>query len=289
MGKQYCSELKSRRLITISGSEAATFLQGILTCDVEKILSNKAGFSGLLTPQGKILFDFILVRLGSEFILDVDGQLVDDLIKRLTFYKLRADVTIKNGSCDRRVFALYGSNAPANISPDASAIIVADPRLAELGSRYYCAAPPSLDHSQTPDFDYDAHRILIGMPEGGIDYAYGKAFPHEALYDQNGGVDFAKGCYVGQEVVSRMHHRASARKRVVQISSDDYLPKEGTKIKVLDKSVGAITSITGNNGLALLRLDHIKDALDGGQVILADNITIDVKIQPWTNLSWPGE
>ncbi len=134
--------------------------------------------------------------------------------------------------------------------------------------------------------DYEAHRISMGMPEGGLDYAYGDTFPHEALMDQYGGVDFKKGCYVGQEVVSRMQHRGTARSRVVMVGADE-LPAAGTEIIADGKPCGKMGSSAGGKGLALLRLDRVKDALDNGGAVLAGGTNISVSIQPWAKFGWP--
>ena len=124
--------------------------------------------------------------------------------------------------------------------------------------------------------------------EGIADYAYGDAFPHEVLFDQFSGVDFSKGCYVGQEVVSRMHHRGTARKRIIMIKSDRQLPEPGTKIMAGTKPVGETGSSSGTIGLAMLRLDRVKDAIDAGVGMHADDIEVNASIQPWANFDWPG-
>ena len=235
-----------------------------------------------MSPQGKILFDFFLIRDGEEFLIDIDGAQVDDLIRRLTFYRLRADVQFEPGGEDFGFYAIWGGEKPDH----ASQIVVADPRLEAMGWRTYSTElfdkMINADHS-----DYQCHRITVGMPEGGKDYSYGKAFPHEALYDQANGVDFTKGCYVGQEVVSRMHHRATARKRVIQVVGEGRLPQSGTKITILQKSVGELVSVCDRMGLAMLRLDHIRRALDAGDEIVSGDVILKPNIQPWANFNWP--
>ncbi len=283
MEKQYCCELDNRRLVKISGSEAESFLQGILTCDLEKIPPSGAGFGGLLSPQGKILFDFIVVRENSSFLLDTDAEHADELVRRLTFYRLRADVTLELCNSEIRVFAIWGSE----ISHNKETIMVVEPRMSDMGWRVYSKSVP-VDIEPVGQEIYNAHRIKLGVPEGGIDYHYGKAFPHEALYDQTGGVDFSKGCYIGQEVVSRMHHRGTARKRIIQISSKNMIPAPGTKITVREKSAGKITSCSGHIGMAIVRLDHIGQAVNSGEAVLAAGVTLIPHIQSWAEFDWPA-
>lgn len=279
MSQQNTCEIQNRALLKIGDVEAESFLQGILTCNIDSIAHDGAGFGGLLTPQGKILFDFFVVRNNGEFLLDVNRDQVEELTRRLIFYRLRAKVTIEPED-NLPVIAAWGSDKPLA----KKAVIVADPRLAEMGWRIYGAYKVS-----RIDADYDLHRISTGMPQGGIDYGYGDAFPHEALYDQTGGVDFAKGCYVGQEVISRMHHRGTARKRILQVSGTKPLPETGTRITAGEKPVGELGSVRERLGLAMLRLDRVKDAMDANTPLMADDVEVSVSIQPWVNFNWPGK
>ena len=284
MSNLYASELDDRRLLKVSGSEAHAFLQGILTCDIEKVVAAGAGFGGLLSPQGKILFDFLVIPSGEEFLLDVSGDIIDDLVRRLTFYRLRADVKLEICEDGTRIFALWGDGNPDY--PDD--IVIRDPRMADLGWRIYSSKPPKELNPGTKA-DYHSHRITIGVAQGGLDYSFGSAFPHEALYDQTGGVDFAKGCYVGQEVVSRMHHRSTARKRIIQVCCKSDLPPRGTRITSMGRPVGEMGSVSGNNGLAMLRLDHVANSIRAEEPIVAGDVSLRAQIPTWTNLAWPGE
>ena len=279
---QYC-ELKNRKLIKVGGSDAFEFLQGILTCNLDTIKNNGAGFGGLLTPQGKVLFDFFIIYSDGVFLLDTIDELADDLIRRLTFYRLRADVSLEMKD-DMKVFA-HWSAAPES-SDDA--ILIADPRLEKMGWREYSSSS-SIGSDEKTTEDYQAHRIALGVPEGVSDYAYGETFPHEALFDQMGGLDFAKGCYVGQEVISRIHHRGTARKRIIQISAEKDLTVGTEKITAGQKTIGELRSTTGKIGLASLRLDRTHDAIESGKDIYVDEIKVLVQIQPWVNFDWPQE
>ncbi len=164
-----------------------------------------------------------------------------------------------------------------------------DPRLEALG--YRAIVPPGAD--MAPDFEestqaaYDAHRIALGVPEGGIDFAFGDAFPHDADMDDLAGVDFAKGCFVGQEVVSRMKHRGTARRRIV-IGHGSDLPPAGTPVTAGGKPIGTLASSSGGTGLVLVRLDRAKEAMDAGAPILAGESTLSLSIPAWAEFGWPA-
>lgn len=277
-GKRLQAHLPDRALVRIAGDDATKFLQGILTCDVEKLAVGAAAFGALLTPQGKILFDFFLIRLGDcEYLADVASNLAQDFIKRLTFYRLRASVQFEQID-NLRVFAVWNSRPV----PD-DAVAVADPRHPDMGWRLYADRKPG-----GPTGDFHAHRIAVGMPEGGFDYTYGDTFPHEALMDQFHGVDFAKGCFVGQEVVSRMQHRGTARKRIVRVEAKRMLPAPGTEITGSGKPIGLLGSVDGYHGLAMLRLDRAAKAMAGGEPVRAGDVDLEPKLQSFVNFDWPG-
>ncbi len=209
--------LKDRGVIAVGGEEAASFLQGLLTNDVERLEEGEARYAGLLSPQGKILFDMLVVRApsGSDaaFLIDCAAEQAADLARRLGFYKLRSKVSIADQSGARAVVAYWGEEPDE--PPDS--VLYADPRDPRLGWRAILPRDKAVaigdEHAPT----YEALRIGAGVPKGGADFIYGDAFPHDANFDLLHGVDFDKGCYVGQEVVSRMKHRGTARKRVARV------------------------------------------------------------------------
>jgi hypothetical protein len=136
---------------------------------------------------------------------------------------------------------------------------------------------------------YEAHRIALGVPRGGLDFAYGDAFPHETDMDQLNGVDFDKGCYVGQEVVSRMEHRGSARNRVVPVAYDGFAPDPGGSVTAGEKQVGTFGSRHDGRAVALLRLDRVADALNAGTPLVAGSATLRLVKPEWARFAWPGE
>ncbi len=290
--------LEDRGVVSVSGPDAAKLLQGILTNDMDALNGQDALFAGLLSPQGKVLFDFIVSRqpkglsgqdAPNAFWLDVARDQAPALVKRLTLYKLRAKVDIRDESERLNVLAMWGHD-PCFIC----LVGYADPRLPALGlrgigKRQFVAGDMSCTNGvhSTPDA-YHAHRIALGVPEGGRDYTFGDAFPHEALFDQLHGVSFTKGCYVGQEIVSRMEHRGTARKRIVPVEAAGPLPVPGTDIKAGDVTIGALGSTAGSQGLALLRLDRVSEFAAKGVPLTTGDATLSVKIPTWATFSLPA-
>nr|PZN85418.1 MAG: folate-binding protein [Pseudomonadota bacterium] len=279
--------LNDRGVVRVAGADSAKLLQGLITADMDRLEKQSAIFGGLLTPQGKILFDFFVVRAEEGYLLETCREKAADLVKRLTFYKLRANVTITDVSEDHSVAALWGGAAPEVAPP---VIVYQDPRLAELGWR--AIAPQSFDWSTVGSIvapeTYHAHRIAHGVPEGGRDYAFGDTFPHDALFDQMDGVSFQKGCYVGQEVVSRVQHRSTARKRVVPLDGSEPL-QPGAEVKAGEAVIGSVGSVAGHRGLALLRIDRVGEALDKGHPITAGGVPVTVNLPSWARFGIPRE
>jgi len=286
--------LPDRGVVKVVGDGARRFLNGLVTSDMDKVAPGKPRFTALLTPQGKIIVDFIVVEAqasdGGGFFLDCPRALAGTLVEKLNFYKLRAKVVCEDLSDVLGVMAVWGG------TPDSEyGLSYSDPRLPKLGSRVML--PPHLAGEAASDLDakladteaYEAHRIALGIPRGGLDFAYGDTFSHEADMDQLNGVDFDKGCYVGQEVVSRVEHRASARSRVVPIAYDEFAPSSGLPIMAGDRQVGTLGSTAKGHGLALVRLDRVEDALAAGTQLQAGGITIRAVKPAWAKFNWPGE
>jgi tRNA-modifying protein YgfZ len=284
MSQGRIAELPRRGVVAVSGPDAAAFLNNLVTADVPKAAASGATYAALLTPQGKILFDFIAIADGDRFLLDVSRRLAGDLVKRLGFYRLRAKVEIADLSEERIVVAAWGSDEP----PSLDGPVARDPRLAALGFRGIVpsGADMAADFEEASEDDYDAHRIALGVPEGGIDFAFGDSFPHDADMDQLAGVDFDKGCYVGQEVVARMEHRGTARRRIVRVAGPG-LPPAGAEIIAGSRPLGTMGSSAGETGLALIRLDRARDARDTGTPILAGGVPVTLALPGWARFGWP--
>ena len=286
MGQCHASLLPSRAVLRIGGADARKFLQGLVTNDIDKAQGAAAVHTGLLNPQGKIVFDFFAVPDGDGFLIDVAEDKAAELMKRLGFYRLRAAVEIA-AAPSLAVAAAWGGPPPR--LPEGP-IAYADPRLPELGFRLLVPkATNAADLGCEPsgEADYQALRISLGVPEGGRDYAFGDAFPHEALFDQLNGVDFKKGCYVGQEVVSRMEHRGTARKRIVPVEGVSALPVSGTSIEAGGVPIGTLGSVSGAAGLGLIRLDRAEEALAQAKTLTAGGVKIALRRPAFARFAVP--
>ncbi|MGI9352166.1 MAG: YgfZ/GcvT domain-containing protein [Rhizobiaceae bacterium] len=267
----YFEELKNRSLVRVAGEDAEHFLENLITCNVTGMEASDSRFGALLTPQGKILFDFFLSKSDNGYLLDINAEHSQDFIKRLMFYRLRAKVEIEALE-NSTVFACWDGPRPN------SKTIIVDCRHPKMGYRQYFTSPDGQSGSS-----YASLRIENGIPEGGTDFEYGDSYPHETLMDQFGGVDFKKGCFVGQEVISRMHHRGTAKKRIVKIKSDNDLPATGATIMADEKPAGVVGSVAGSRGLGLLRLDRVAKSKE----LVADSKQITVELQDWVDFTWP--
>lgn len=267
--------LPDRALIRVSGPEAEHFLQNLVTTDVAALPAGEARPGALLTPQGKILFDFLISRDGDGFLLETAAGQQADLVKRLTMYKLRSAVTIA-AEPEAGVTVSWGEER------DTAALL--DKRFAIAGA--VLGRRPGRQAGED-DGAYLGLRIAAGIAESGADFALQDAFPHDVLMDRNGGVGFKKGCYVGQEVVSRMQHRGTARRRVVLVRGETALPASGTEITAGGKPVGMLGSVRGTGGLAIARIDRVGEALATGVPVLAGETALTVGLPAWSGLDFP--
>ncbi len=279
------AELSRRGVVAVSGPDTATFLNDLFTSDIPAA-PGAGAYGGLLSPQGKVLFDFIAYNGGSRILIDLPHTLVADFVKRLGFYRLRAKVEIADISDDHIVVAAWGTST----APILDGVVIPDPRLAALGWRAVVPAGADMapDYTEATEAEYDGHRIALGVPEGGIDFAFGDAFPHDADMDQLGGVDFTKGCFIGQEVVSRMEHRGTARRRFVIAAGASPLPEAGTALTAGDRPIGTLGSRDGSSGIALVRLDRAKAAMDAQTPITAAGAALTLTLPPWAKFGWPS-
>ncbi len=268
--------LADRRLIRVSGTGAEEFLNNLITADVENLPEGEARAAALLTPQGKILFDFLIWRDGGDYLIETGAAEQDALLRRLTMYKLRAPVDLKAETVEG-VSVFWNENAPT--------AGIRDGRFGKAGIDLYRIPGASASGDIAA---YDALRVEHGIAQSGRDYALQDAFPHDVLMDVNDGVSFKKGCFVGQEVVSRMKHRGTARRRVVTVSAEGALAASGTEITADGKPVGALGTVCGNRALAIVRIDRIADALASGTPLLAETVPVTVALPAWSGLSFPA-
>jgi len=288
------ARLEDRGVVKVAGEDARHFLHGLISADVLDLAPGAARYGALLSPQGKIIADFIIVEApaadGGGFFLDVSRALAPALVAKLNLYKLRSRVIVEDLSDVLGIVAAWDGSGAA-----ASGLAYADPRLPALGTRIMVAphrtkdVAAALGAALVDAEEYEAHRIALGIPQGGRDFSYGDAFPHEADMDQLGGVDFAKGCYVGQEVVSRMEHRGIARTRAVAVRYAGAAPPAGASITAGERQIGTMGSAAKGRGLALVRLDRAADALARGERLTAGGAAIDLVRPDWAHFAFPGE
>jgi len=234
--------LTSRALIAVSGEDWRSFLQGLLTQDVETLAPGEARFGALLNPQGRLLFDLFVIGRHDGAWIDVEAAHRETLIMRLTMYRLRAKVQI--AADETPVFAAFGADPGPGWIPD--------PRLADLGWRGYgVTATPNADET-----DYDAHRLELGVP-GPADWGVEKTYPIEANFDLLNGIDFKKGCFVGQETTSRMKRRGQIKSRMLPIRFDGPPPASGAELLNGERRAGEVLSGREGQAIALVRLDRV--------------------------------
>jgi len=284
--------LPDRGVVKVAGDDARGFLHGLLSANILTLTPGAARFCALLSPQGKIFADFIIVeapaRDGGGFFLDLPGDLANPLVDKLNLYKLRSRVVVENLSAVLGVLAAWEGAGTTAIG-----LSYLDPRLPALGLRVMLPphrtadAAAELSAVRVEASEYEAHRIALGIPRGGADFKYGDAFPHETDMDQLGGVDFTKGCYVGQEVVSRMEHRGIARTRVLPIRYHGAAPQPGEPIMSGQRQIGTMGSASNGHGLALLRLDRMADVLREGEPLLAAGIALEPLKPDWAHFAVP--
>jgi len=240
------ARLDSRALIRVDGDDWRSFLQNLITQDVEGLKPGEARFGALLTPQGRLLYDMFVVGRDDGVLLDVEASHRAALIQRLMLYRLRAKVAIS--ADDGAVTAAW----PAPGGPG----WVADPRLPALGARYYGDGPaPNAAESA-----YEAHRLSLGVP-GPADWGSDRTYPIEANFDLLNGVDFQKGCFVGQETTSRMKRRGQIKNRMLPVDVDGPTPAAGAELLAGDLRAGEILAGSGSRVMALVRLDRISGPL----------------------------
>lgn len=287
-------QLKNRAIVKVEGRDARDFLQAVLTNDIDAAVPGRAIYAGLLTPQGKLLFDFFVVKKDRAFLLDVDRSMAADLVRHLTLYKLRSLVEI---SLDEQ--AVIGISPDDNPNgPNRPKGLIAsyfDPRLREMGKRLVLAKAGVFSDNgkdmQTTDRgaeQWQVRRLSLGLPEAGTDFAGGECFPHDIAMDKLNGISFDKGCYVGQEVVSRMQHRGSARKRPMVVRSLDKgraLPGHRADILANGRPVGKTGAASGNagTGVALVRLDRAQAALDAGVPFFVEGAGVELRPPQWAD------
>jgi folate-binding protein YgfZ len=261
--------LEDRSIIVLSGPEARPFLQGLITNDIENVGPGRAIYAALLTPQGKVLFDFLIVEGDGALLLDCHRDVRDALVKRLSMYRLRSKVQIEAREQLAVLGGLSGTSAVRGVT-------FPDPRLPALGHRTIgtlAEVPDGVARANA----YHSHRLDLGVPEAG-DFGSDRMFALDADLDELHAIDFEKGCYVGQELTARMKHRGTARKRLLVVDGEAALPATG-ELRSGGHSIGDIVSTYGRRSFALVRLDRLEETK--GTDIEVGGVRVSVTKQDW--------
>lgn len=272
----FIASLPDRAVIEIKGEDTLPFLQDLVTANVADLKPGQGVHSALLTPQGKILFDFFILAIEGGVLIDCAADSAASLVQKLTMYRLRRVLSIDQADN----LAVAAAWDEADLSSLSEGYVFPDPRDAAMGSRVIASQAVIASISSQPPESYLEHRYKLGIADA-AEIGSGELFPHEACYDQFSSVDFSKGCYVGQEVVSRMQHRGTARSRLVPIDASSALPAPGAKVVADDRPVGTLLGTQGSNGLALIRLDRAAKAAQAGKVLSVDGQQITMHKPGW--------
>lgn len=264
---------EGRGVLRIEGPDARTFLQGLISNDINKVTPARAIYAAFLTPQGRFLHDFFIAEVEGALLLDCEAPRLDDLKRRLGMFKLRSKVAIGDASADFVVTAIIGDDAAAKfgLAAEAGAAkswanggVFVDPRLAAAGLRAILprqSAAQALEQAGIEGgtyAEYERRRLSLGLPDGSRDMPIEKAILLENGLDELNGVDWNKGCYLGQELTARTKHRGLVRKRLMPVAIDGPTPEPGTPVMAGDQDAGEMHSAMDSVGLAMLRLEFLE-------------------------------
>lgn len=300
MSKAFHCLLPDRGVLAVTGDDRRSFLQGLITNDVEKARADRAVYSALLTAQGRFLHDFFLVELADALLIECEGERRDDLRQRLSRYRLRAKVAIEDRTEVMAVAVLAGPDAAAAVglpeeggraAPFGGGVVFVDPRVAALGVRAILPreeVDPALAATGLPvgsPDDYDRLRLDLGVPDGSRDMPAEKALLLESNFDELNGIDWQKGCYIGQELTARTKYRGLLKRRLMPIAFDGPEPEPGTAVSFEGKDAGEMRSARDGTGLALLRIEHAEAAERGEGTLSAGAVALKVRRPEWLPVS----
>ncbi|MGH2453573.1 MAG: YgfZ/GcvT domain-containing protein [bacterium] len=289
--------LPARGLIALRGPDARSLLQGVISTDVERVTPQSASYGALLTPQGKYLFDFMILQIRDALLLDTEQARVAELLRRLLMYRLRAKVEIEDQSDHFEVAALLGPEVAARLdlpeqpgamrALDQGAALI-DPRLTGLGGRAVLPRGSAeeilegMGFVALPREAYERTRIALGVPEG-RDLVVDRSTLLESGFEELHGVDFGTGCFVGQELTARMRYRGLVRKRLMPVTLQGPPPEPGTSIRLAGRDAGEMRSSQGDHGIALLRLEQVARAAAEGVPLMAGATLVIPHKPDWVN------
>lgn len=273
------ANLNNRAIVLITGEEAEKFLQAVITTDILNLNTDDLKPGALLTPQGKIMFDFLISRIENGFRLDMPEEIAESFIKRLMLYRLRSKVEITQSS--ESLIGVSWQNDSGFLE--------------NLSAKRDLRFPESLNVRRIYGQQFTENniegwthlRIINGIAEGGSDFAYHDMFPHDVNFDQIGGVSFTKGCFIGQEVVSRMQHRGTARRRAMVVTATTSLPQKGTSLTVGEREIGMLGEVSDTQAIAFVRIDRVQEALNSQSPIMAGDTEVILTIPPTAKYTMP--
>jgi tRNA-modifying protein YgfZ len=301
MKANYCL-LPGRGVLRLSGADVLPFLQALITRDLDSLAPERAVYGALLTPQGKYLFDFFLAQRGDDLLLEGEAERLDALAKRLNMYRLRADVQIEDMGGEWEVHAAFGAGTETALGLMGGAgaakalgdgVAFLDPRLDGAGARIIAptgqagAQLAAAGFSPATAADYDYFRLCLALPDSGRDLVVDKSLMLESNLERLHGVDFDKGCFVGQELTARTKYRALVRKRLLPVRIDGPLPDPGTPLLAGEQEIAVMRSGQGNRGLALVRIDRLTEAGGLGQSLTAGAATVTPFMPDWADFELP--
>ena len=291
----YFVKLQDRGVLAVSGEDKITFLQGLVSNDVNLISDTLSIYAALLTPQGKFFCDFFMSKHKYGFLLECDLNILNDLKKKLQMHKLRSKIDLENISEKFDVVAGFGDSIhssvgltgdPGKTIQVSNGIIMVDPRLGAMGLRMLLMknSPPTFGQLKECDNnDYELLRITSGVPDGVQDMQFQKTILLEAGFDELNGINWSKGCYMGQELTARTKYRGLIKRRLIPVSINGTLPEPGTLIMFGEKEAGEIRSGVGNAAMALMRLNILEEWSRSGGELTAGSSSVMPQKQNWMN------
>ncbi len=291
--------LDGRGLLRLSGEDARTFLQGLVSNDVLRVAPDRAIWAAFLTPQGRYLQDFFLCQIGGTLMLEGEVARLPELKRKLSMYKLRSRVSIEGPDSSLAVWALFGDGAPAAVGlpstdpgsamPLGGGVVFVDPRTAASGLRAVLPKDEGADVLCAHGFvtgspaDYDRQRISLGLPDGSRDMLVEKSLLLECGFDELNGIDWQKGCYLGQELTARTRYRGLVKKRLLPVTIEGDLPPPGTPILLDGKEIGEIRSGVDGLALAFCRVDGLAAVVDAGGIVSVGNARVTPRRPSWAS------
>jgi folate-binding protein YgfZ len=293
--------LHDRGLLKVSGDDAIDFLQGLVTNDVSKAAPGRALYSAMLSPQGKYLYDFFIIHMNGELAIDCESGRLGEFKRKLNMYKLRSKVQLTEINQDFIVSAFIGDNVAEALQLNNSegvaksflgGIAFIDPRVTGIGGRAVIPRENAEEKLIEAGFsagnpeEYESLRLSLGLPDGSRDMVVDKAILLENGFQELNGIDWEKGCYMGQELTARTHYRGLIKKRLMPVQIEGPLPAPGTAVMLGDKNVGEMRSGNAERGLALIRLEQFKDVLKSGEGFSAEGTTLRPVKPEWAEFKF---